>query len=72
MTLEEKLAVLEDVMELEEGELDVNATLDDMEEWDSITKLSLMATIKKLYKKVITVEELKSFQTVKDICDYLE
>lgn len=72
MTLEEKIALLEDVMELDEGELDVNAQLSDIEEWDSISKLSLMATIKKLYKKVITVEELKGFQTVKDICDYLE
>lgn len=72
MTLEEKIALLEDVMELEEGELDVNATLDDMEEWDSFTKLSLMATIRRLYNRVITVEELINFQTVKDICDYLE
>lgn len=72
MTMEEKIAFLEDIMELDEGELDVNTQLKDVEEWDSLTKLSLMATIKKLYKKVITVEELKSFQTVKDICDYLE
>lgn len=72
MTTEKKIALLEDIMELDEGDLDVNTQLKDVEEWDSITKLSLMATIKKLYKKVITVEELKSFQTVKDICDYLE
>ncbi len=72
MTMEEKIALLEDLMELDEGELDVNAELDDIEEWDSLSKLSLMATIKKLYNKAITVDELKNFKTVKDICDYLE
>ena len=72
MTIEEKIALLEDLMELDEGELDINADLEDVEEWDSLTKLSLMATIKKLYGKAITVEELKNFKTVKDICNYLE
>ena len=72
MTMEEKIALLEDLMELDEGELDMNTNLDDVEEWDSLTKLSLMATIKKLYNKAITVEELKNFKTVKDICDYLQ
>lgn len=72
MTTEEKITLLEDLMELDEGELDINARLEDIEEWDSLSKLSLMATIKKLYNKAITVEELKQFETVKDICEYLE
>lgn len=72
MTIKEKILFLEDIMELDEGELDINSQLEDIEEWDSITKLALMAAIKKKYNKVITVDELKSFQTVKDICDYLE
>ena len=72
MTMEEKIVFLEEIMELEEGELDINSQLEDIEEWDSITKLALMAAIKKKNNKVITVDELKSFQTVKDICDYLE
>ena len=72
MTLEEKIALLEDVMELDEGELDVDAQLDDIEEWDSFAKLSLMVAIKKLHKKVITVEELRSLQTIGDICEYLD
>lgn len=72
MSTEEKIALLEDLMELDEGELDLNADLADIEEWDSLTKLSLMATIKKMYNKSITVEKLKSFKKVKDICDYLQ
>ncbi len=72
MNAEEKIEFLEEIMEVEEGELTVDVRLDDLEEWDSITKLSLMAAIRKKNNKVITVEELASFQTIKDICDYLE
>ena len=30
-----------------------------------------MAEVKKNWKKNLTVEEIKKFQSVKDICDYL-
>lgn len=72
MNAEEKIEFLEEIMEIEEGELTEDLQLEGLEEWDSITKLSLMAAIKKKNNKVITVDELKSFRTVKDICDYLE
>lgn len=72
MTAEEKITFLEEVMEIDEGGLHINDKLEDIEEWDSLTKLALMAEIKKRNNKIITVEELKSFQTVKDICNYLE
>lgn len=71
MTEKEKLTFLENMMEMDNGELDVNDRLDSIEEWDSISKLALMTAVKKLNNKVITIDELKGFQTVKDICDYL-
>ena len=39
MTLQEKLEVLEDVLELDEGTLNVEDSLEDIEEWDSMSKL---------------------------------
>lgn len=72
MTMDEKIEFLEEVMELEEGDLDLNASLEQIEEWDSLTKLALMAEVKKKCGKTLSVDELKAFKTVKDICDYLE
>lgn len=72
MELNKKLELLEEIMELDEGELSLDMKLDDMEEWDSLTKLALMAEIRKLMGKTISVEELKAFNTIQDICDYLE
>ena len=69
--MEEKIALIEELMDLEEGELTLDTVLDDVEEWDSLSKLSLMATAKKDFGKKLTVEEIRTFKTVKDICDYL-
>ena len=42
MTEREKLALLEDIMELDEGDLSVDMALEDIEEYNSMTKLSLI------------------------------
>ena len=42
MTTEERLALLEEVMELDEGELNASDLLKEYEEWDSISILSFI------------------------------
>lgn len=71
MSLEEKIAMLEELMDLDEGTLEVSSELEEIEEWDSLSKLSLMAAAKKEFGKKLTVEEMNKFKTVQDICDYL-
>ena len=71
--MEEKvIEMLEEILELDEGELTLNTDLSEVEEWDSISKLALMAEIKKNWKKNLTVDEIKKFQQVKDICEFLK
>ena len=42
MTDREKLALLEDMLELDEGDLTLDKALDDIDEYDSMAKLSLI------------------------------
>ncbi len=71
--MEEKvIEMLEEILELDEGELTMDTDLSEVEEWDSISKLALMAEIKKNWKKNLTVDEIKKFQQVKDICQFLK
>lgn len=72
MELQEKLELLEEIMELDKGELSVDMELDNLEEWDSLSKLALMAEVRKLMGKTISVDEIKAFNTIQDVCDYLE
>ena len=49
--MEEKvIEMLEEILELDEGELTIDTDLSEVEEWDSISKLALMAEIKKNWK----------------------
>lgn len=71
MTQEEKLDLLEEIMDVEEH-LTLQTILIDLEEWDSLSTLALAAKVKELYNRNLTAEEIESFKTVKDICDYLD
>lgn len=71
MSLEEKLELLEEIMDYEDS-LGVNMVLSDLEEWDSLSTLALAAKVKELYGENLTNDEIQNFKTVKDICDYLK
>ena len=43
MKLEEKIAILQDIMDVEVGVLTEDTILADVEEWDSLATLSLLA-----------------------------
>ena len=70
MTVQEKLEVLEDILELDEGTLKVEDSLEDIDEWDSMSKLYLVTYVKKEMQKRLTVDEIKNFETVQDITSF--
>lgn len=75
MTLQGKLELLEEILEADEGDegtLKVEDCLEDIDEWDSMSKLYLVSYVKKEMNKRLTVDEIKNFKTVQDICDYLD
>ena len=59
-------------MDLDEGELKLESVLAEFEEWDSLSKLSLIAMAKQDFGLVLTTDVIRTFDTVKDICDYLK
>ena len=71
MSLEEKLELLEEIMDYEDS-LGVDMVLSDLEEWDSLSTLALAAKVLELYGENLTNDEIQNFKTVKDICDYLK
>ena len=67
MTEREKLALLEDMMELDEGNLTVDKALDDIDEYDSMAKLSLIVLMEDEFGVKLTGDVIKGFETVGDI-----
>lgn len=71
MQLEKKLELLEEIMDAEDA-LEPEMELEDLEEWDSLSVLSLTLEVRKRWNRNLTTEEIKQFKTVQDICDCLE
>lgn len=72
MELTKKLALLEEALDTDEGALSPETVLDDMESWDSLAMLSLIAMLDEEFGKTISGKELKSLKTVADILGYME
>ena len=67
MTNEEKIALLEDMLELEAGTLTPETELTSVDEYDSMAKLSLIVLFDEECGKKLTGEEIRTFKKVGDI-----
>ncbi len=67
MTEREKLALLEDMLELDEGDLTADKALEDIDEYDSMAKLSLIVLMEDEFGIKLTGDAIKGFETVGDI-----
>lgn len=72
MTNEEKIAVLEDLMEVDEGTLTPETLLSNIEEWDSVSFLSFMAMMDEKFGKIVTGSEIKTKETIADLMTLME
>lgn len=71
MTNEEKIALLEDMLELEANTLTPETELADLEEYDSMAKLSLIVLMDEECDKKLTGEQIREFKTVDDIMAFM-
>lgn len=72
MDIKEKLAKLEEIMEVDEGTLSPDTLLSDVEEWDSLSALSYVVMMRDDFSKKISGDQIRSFKTVQDILDSME
>ena len=71
MTNQEKIALLEDMMELEEGTVAEYTVLKDIEEWNSLAKLALIVLMDEVFSKKLSGNQIKDFKTIQDILDFM-
>lgn len=72
MELREKLALIEEVLDVEEGSLSPETELADVDEWDSIAALSLIVMLDEKFEKTVSGAQIKALETVNDILAYME
>ena len=71
MNLQEKLALIEEVLDVETGSLTPETLLAEVGEWDSIAALSLVVMLEK-FEKTVSGVQIKALASVNDILDYMD
>ncbi len=71
MTNQEKIALIEETLEIDGGTLTENTLLSEVAEYDSMAKLTLIVLCDDEFNKKLTGEQIRSFVTVKDILDFM-
>lgn len=72
MSIQEKITMLEDMLELENGTLTPEMELSSIEEYDSMAKLSLIVLMDDEFNKKLTGEQIIKFKTIQDVLDFME
>ena len=72
MTQNEKLAMLEELMELDEGTLKPDTLLKDIEQYDSMTVLSVIVMMDDEFGVKLDSKTVKGFVSVGDILALME
>lgn len=72
MDIKEKLALIEDCMDLDGGTLKLEDSLSEYEEWDSVAVLSIIAMVDENFHKSVSGDVLKEAKTVSDIIALME
>ncbi|MBD5625941.1 MAG: acyl carrier protein [Desulfovibrio sp.] len=72
METKAKLALLEDIMELDEGTLTPETQLDDLDEWDSLSALSFVVMLGDEFNRKISGAEIRAFKSVQDMLAVME
>ena len=72
MTNQEKIALLEETLEIDEGTLTEDTLLEDVDEYDSMAKLSLIVMMDDEFEVKLTGDMIKGFRTVGDILAVME
>lgn len=71
MTQENMIEILADVLDIDADQLAPGTELAGLDEWDSLSALSLIVTADEKWGKKLTGEQVRSFVTVQDILDFL-
>jgi acyl carrier protein len=72
MTETEKIARIEEMLELDKGMLTPQTPLAKLAEWDSLAAISFMVLVDELFDRTIKGSQIKEFETIADVLTVME
>ena len=67
-----KIALLEEMLDVDAGTLTPEMQLEEISEWDSMAKLSLIVLMDDECEKKLSGADIKQFKTIQDIMDFMD
>lgn len=67
-----KIELLEEMLDVESGTLKPEMVLEEIDEWDSLAKISLIVLMDEECSKKLTSTEIKQFKTIQDIMNFMD
>ena len=71
LTNHEKIGLLLEMMELDEGTISADTMLTDIKEWDSMAMLSFIVLMDEEFSKKLSGKQIKEFKTIQDLLDFM-
>ena len=72
MTLDKKIELLADMLDLEPEDLTLETRLDDLNEWDSLNALNLIALVDEEFGKTLSADIVNGLETVADVVNVMQ
>ena len=72
MSEKEKLQCIADAVEMGVDEISTDTVLEELENWDSVAILSIIAVINEKFNRYPSAEEIKQYKTVQNLMDAME
>lgn len=72
MTKEQKIKMIEEILDLEEGTLTEETVLRDLEDWDSVAVISFIALLDDEFNKIVKGTVIREQKTVADLMTLME
>lgn len=72
MSEQERIELLEEIMDLDPNTLHAEDILKNFEEWDSLTALTFISEMDERFNKKISGDQIKTFVTVADAIAVME
>lgn len=69
MNREEKLHIIADILEMEPNQLSEDLVLEEVESWDSVSILSVIAFMNSMFDKYPSAREIQAHKTVGELLD---
>ena len=71
MEIQQKLQILEETLEVAPNSLTLDTSLSTLEEWNSMTILSVMVMLEDDYEVFVSGDELKACKTVSQLAELI-